>query len=169
MRQGAGGHRRSKGQSQRPQMSYAFLHIIVHNNEIYGIWLAYLRVNGIVPPSTAARLKQRTRRNRHHSCPARGLSTLTLSSQPICDTEQNAVASPATRRSVRAESARWPARPCGTWWRVTATRTQQAPDAQNGPGRGRVPTIFRVRCATPHPLEAFQSRFIFVTGSDGNR
>jgi hypothetical protein len=41
-----------------PQMSYAFLHIIVHNNEIYGNLAGYLRVNGIVPPSTAARMKQ---------------------------------------------------------------------------------------------------------------
>ena len=41
-----------------PQMSYAFLHVIVHNNEIYGNLAGYLRVNGIVPPSTAARLKQ---------------------------------------------------------------------------------------------------------------
>lgn len=38
-----------------PQMSYAFLHIIVHNNEIYGNIVGYLRVNGIVPPSTASR------------------------------------------------------------------------------------------------------------------
>jgi hypothetical protein len=41
-----------------PQMSYAFLHVIVHNNEIYGNLAGYLRANGIVPPSTAARLKQ---------------------------------------------------------------------------------------------------------------
>ena len=41
-----------------PQMSYAFLHVIVHNNEIYGNLAGYLRVNGIVPPSTAARMKQ---------------------------------------------------------------------------------------------------------------
>ena len=32
------------------QMSYAFLHIIVHNNEIYGNVVGYLRANGIVPP-----------------------------------------------------------------------------------------------------------------------
>ena len=38
-----------------PQMSYSFLHIIVHNNEIYGNLVGYLRVSGIVPPSTAAR------------------------------------------------------------------------------------------------------------------
>ena len=38
-----------------PQMSTAFLHIIVHNNEIYGNVVGYLRASGIVPPSTAAR------------------------------------------------------------------------------------------------------------------
>lgn len=38
-----------------PQMSYAFLHVLVHNNEIYGNIVGYLRVSGIVPPSTAAR------------------------------------------------------------------------------------------------------------------
>jgi DinB superfamily len=38
-----------------PQMSYAFLHVVVHNNEIYGNIVGYLRSNGIVPPSTAAR------------------------------------------------------------------------------------------------------------------
>jgi len=37
-----------------PEMSAAFLHIIVHNNEIYGNIVGYLRSNGIVPPSTAA-------------------------------------------------------------------------------------------------------------------
>jgi hypothetical protein len=41
-----------------PQMSYAFLHVIVHNNEIYGNLSGYLRANGIVPPSTAARTKK---------------------------------------------------------------------------------------------------------------
>ncbi len=41
-----------------PQLSYAFLHVIVHNNEIYGNLAGYLRSNGIVPPSTAARIKQ---------------------------------------------------------------------------------------------------------------
>ncbi len=41
-----------------PQMSYSFLHVIVHNNEIYGNISGYLRLNGIVPPSTAARMKQ---------------------------------------------------------------------------------------------------------------
>jgi len=36
-----------------PEMSVAFLHVIVHNNEIYGNIVGYLRSNGIVPPSTA--------------------------------------------------------------------------------------------------------------------
>jgi hypothetical protein len=40
-----------------PQMTYALLHIAVHNNEIYGNIVGYLRVSGIVPPSTAARQK----------------------------------------------------------------------------------------------------------------
>jgi hypothetical protein len=38
-----------------PQIATAFLHVIVHNNEIYGNIVGYLRVSGIVPPSTAAR------------------------------------------------------------------------------------------------------------------
>jgi hypothetical protein len=38
-----------------PEMSYAFLHIVVHNNEIYGNVVGYLRVSGILPPSTARR------------------------------------------------------------------------------------------------------------------
>ncbi|MGA3205079.1 MAG: hypothetical protein ABSF12_21495, partial [Bryobacteraceae bacterium] len=38
-----------------PQTSTAFLHIAVHNNEIYGNIVGYLRSSGIVPPSTAAR------------------------------------------------------------------------------------------------------------------
>ena len=41
-----------------PQMSYSFLHVIVHNNEIYGNIAGYLRANGIVPPSTAGRMSQ---------------------------------------------------------------------------------------------------------------
>lgn len=41
-----------------PQMTYSLLHILVHNNEIYGNIVGYLRVNGIVPPSTAARKNQ---------------------------------------------------------------------------------------------------------------
>ena len=43
-----------------PQMSYAFMHIAVHNNEIYGNVVGYLRFSGIVPPSTAARIKAST-------------------------------------------------------------------------------------------------------------
>jgi hypothetical protein len=39
------------------QMSNALLHLVVHNNEIYGNIVGYLRVSGIVPPSTAARQK----------------------------------------------------------------------------------------------------------------
>jgi hypothetical protein len=42
-----------------PQTSYAFLHIIVHNNEIYGNIVGYMRASGIVPPSTAARARQK--------------------------------------------------------------------------------------------------------------
>jgi hypothetical protein len=38
-----------------PQTTYSFLHIIVHNNEIYGNIVGYMRASGIVPPSTAAR------------------------------------------------------------------------------------------------------------------
>lgn len=40
-------------------MSSALLHLVVHNNEIYGNIVGYLRVNGIVPPSTAARARQK--------------------------------------------------------------------------------------------------------------
>jgi hypothetical protein len=40
------------------QVSNAFLHLVVHNNEIYGNVVGYLRVSGIVPPSTAARGSQ---------------------------------------------------------------------------------------------------------------
>lgn len=35
-----------------PQMVYAFLHTTVHNNEIYGNVVGYLRANRITPPST---------------------------------------------------------------------------------------------------------------------
>ncbi len=38
-----------------PELSYAFLHTVVHNNEIYGNLVGYMRVNGVVPPSTARR------------------------------------------------------------------------------------------------------------------
>ena len=41
-----------------PQMAYAFMHIAVHNNEIYGNIVGYMRSSGIVPPSTAARQQQ---------------------------------------------------------------------------------------------------------------
>jgi len=41
-----------------PEMSAAFLHVIVHNNEIYGNVVGYLRSSGIVPPSTAAMKSQ---------------------------------------------------------------------------------------------------------------
>ncbi len=34
------------------QMTYAFLHTAVHNNEIYGNIVGYLRANQITPPST---------------------------------------------------------------------------------------------------------------------
>ena len=40
------------------QISNAFLHLVVHNNEIYGNIVGYLRVSGITPPSTAARMGQ---------------------------------------------------------------------------------------------------------------
>jgi hypothetical protein len=36
-----------------PQMVSAFLHTTVHNNEIYGNIVGYLRANHITPPSTA--------------------------------------------------------------------------------------------------------------------
>ena len=45
------------------QVSTAFLHLVVHNNEIYGNIVGYLRVNGIVPPSTAARANQKSKKN----------------------------------------------------------------------------------------------------------
>ena len=41
-----------------PQIATAFLHIIVHNNEIYGNLVGYLRASGIVPPSTAGMTSQ---------------------------------------------------------------------------------------------------------------
>ena len=41
-----------------PQMTYSLLHIVVHNNEIYGNIAGYLRVSGVVPPSTASRTSQ---------------------------------------------------------------------------------------------------------------
>ncbi|HWC98872.1 MAG TPA: DinB family protein [Candidatus Sulfopaludibacter sp.] len=42
-----------------PQLTYSLLHIVVHNNEIYGNIAGYLRSSGIVPPSTAARAAQK--------------------------------------------------------------------------------------------------------------
>lgn len=39
-----------------PELSYSFLHTVVHNNEIYGNLVGYLRVSGVMPPSTARRL-----------------------------------------------------------------------------------------------------------------
>ena len=42
-----------------PQMAYSLLHIVVHNNEIYGNIVGYLRSNRIVPPSTASRMDQK--------------------------------------------------------------------------------------------------------------
>jgi hypothetical protein len=46
-----------------PQVSNALLHLVVHNNEIYGNIVGYLRVSGIVPPSTAARGSQKGKKN----------------------------------------------------------------------------------------------------------
>jgi hypothetical protein len=45
-----------------PQMTYALLHIVVHNNEIYGNIVGYLRSSGIVPPSTASRIDQQRKK-----------------------------------------------------------------------------------------------------------
>jgi hypothetical protein len=42
-----------------PQMTNALLHIVIHNNEIYGNIVGYLRSSGIVPPSTASRTGQK--------------------------------------------------------------------------------------------------------------
>ena len=41
------------------QTTYSLLHIVVHNNEIYGNIVGYLRSSGIVPPSTASRMDQK--------------------------------------------------------------------------------------------------------------
>jgi hypothetical protein len=46
-----------------PEVSNAFLHIVVHNNEIYGNIVGYMRSSGIVPPSTAARGGQKGKKN----------------------------------------------------------------------------------------------------------
>jgi len=42
-----------------PQLTYALLHVAIHNNEIYGNIAGYLRSSGIVPPSTASRMDQK--------------------------------------------------------------------------------------------------------------
>ena len=42
-----------------PQLTYSLLHTVVHNNEIYGNLAVYMRVSGIVPPSTASRTNQK--------------------------------------------------------------------------------------------------------------
>jgi hypothetical protein len=41
-----------------PASVYSFLHIVVHNNEVYGNIVGYMRACGIVPPSTAGRGRQ---------------------------------------------------------------------------------------------------------------
>ena len=46
-----------------PEVANAFLHIVVHNNEIYGNVVGYMRSSGIVPPSTAARSGQKGKKN----------------------------------------------------------------------------------------------------------
>jgi hypothetical protein len=45
------------------EVSYAFLHIVVHNNEIYGNIVGYMRSSGVVPPSTAARSGQKGKKD----------------------------------------------------------------------------------------------------------
>ena len=45
------------------QVSNALLHLVAHNNEIYGNVVGYLRVSGIVPPSTASRAAQKGKKN----------------------------------------------------------------------------------------------------------
>ena len=45
------------------QISNALLHLVVHNNEIYGNVVGYLRVSGITPPSTASRMGQKGKKN----------------------------------------------------------------------------------------------------------
>jgi hypothetical protein len=44
-----------------PQTTNAYLHILIHNNEIYGNIVGYLRSSGITPPSTAARGAQKSK------------------------------------------------------------------------------------------------------------
>jgi hypothetical protein len=43
------------------QMANAFLHVLIHNNEIYGNIVGYMRSVGIVPPSTASRANQKSK------------------------------------------------------------------------------------------------------------
>jgi hypothetical protein len=45
-----------------PQTANAFLHVLIHNNEIYGNIVGYLRSVGIVPPSTAGRGNQKSKK-----------------------------------------------------------------------------------------------------------
>jgi len=47
-----------------PKVSYAFLHVIVHSNEIYGNLVGYLRASGIVPPSTALRAAEKGKKKK---------------------------------------------------------------------------------------------------------
>lgn len=44
-----------------PQTTYSLLHIVVHNNEVYGNIVGYLRASGIVPPSTASRMGKKSK------------------------------------------------------------------------------------------------------------
>lgn len=44
-----------------PQTAYSYLHVLVHNNEVYGNIVGYLRTSGIVPPSTAARMNRKSK------------------------------------------------------------------------------------------------------------
>jgi hypothetical protein len=45
-----------------PQMTASFLHTVVHNNEIYGNVVGYLRASGIVPPSTELMHKMQSKK-----------------------------------------------------------------------------------------------------------
>lgn len=38
-----------------PQIAASYIHVLVHNNEIYGNIVGYMRASGIVPPSSAGR------------------------------------------------------------------------------------------------------------------
>jgi hypothetical protein len=50
-----------------PRVSYAYLHVIVHSNEIYGNIVGYLRASGIVPPSTASRAEEASKKGKGKS------------------------------------------------------------------------------------------------------